>query len=114
MANYITNAIGTRLAIRTLQVRPNSNTRKIVTRLLDGSHAVQQVGSEATQLEVTVQVYDKTELDAICASCAQITVYHFGTEYTGIISSDAITWVPGISGNRFYTGTFMVMVVSAS
>lgn len=114
MANYIINAIGTRLAIRTLQVRPNQSTKKITTRLLDGSHTVQQVGNVATQLEVTVQVNDKTELDAICASCEQITVYHYDAEYTGIISSDDIAWAPVMPGNRFYTGTFTVMVVSVA
>lgn len=112
MSNYITNSEGTRLPIRTLQVRPIRNTRKIVTRLLDGSNTIQQVGSESIQLDITVQVYDKAPLDAVCASGETITVMHFGTSYTGVISTESIVWIPAMPGDRYYTGTFSMLVVS--
>lgn len=111
MANYITRSSGVRINIRTLIVRPLSETRKILTQLLDGTYTVQQIGSAATKLDITVTTTDKSELGEICSICETITVNHYGTAYTGIISSEGITWEPVIPGNRYYRGTFSVAVI---
>ena len=111
MANYITRSSGVRINIRTLIVRPLSETRKILTQLLDGTYTVQQIGSAATKLDITVTATDKSELDEICSNCETITVNRYGTAYTGIISSEGITWEPVTPGNRYYRGTFSVAVI---
>ena len=54
MANYITDIYSNKISCRGLQVRPNRDTMKIVTRMLDGQYSVQQIGTQATTLAVTL------------------------------------------------------------
>lgn len=110
MKNNITNQNGDRIELQALTVRPFRDTKKIVTQMLDGSYSVQQTGAESKVNEISVCVSDKSELDAICASCETIHVYHFGTTYTGIISSERINWGPLLKGNNYYKGTFSLVV----
>ena len=110
MANYITNSSGVRLSIRAITARPFANTKKIVSRLLDGSYAVQQIGTAAVRVDITVVVADKTALDAICANCEPITLNHYGTIYTGVIQSEEIAWEPAMIANRWYRGAFSLVV----
>ena len=110
MSNYITTLTGTRIEGKALTVRPNENTIKIVTRMLDGSHSVQQIGSAANKLQVTFSVADKTTMNSICSTCEPIKIYHFQKVYTGIISSQDIAWSPLIPSDARYQGTFEVVV----
>ena len=93
MANYITDLNNIRISCRGLQVRPNRDSMKVVTRMLDGQYSVQQVGSQATTLAVTLSVQDKTEMDDICATCEPIKIYHYDKIYTGIITSPSIIFL---------------------
>lgn len=110
--NYITNSAGARLNIRALTARPFTNTKKIVSRMLDGNYTVQQMGVGAGRVEITAIVADKTQLDAICASCEPITLTHYGKTYYGVIQSEEITWEPVMIGNRWYRGSFSLVVVT--
>ena len=111
MKNNITTVNGERLDIKALTVRPERKTIKIVTKMLDGSSSVQQIGDQATTAEISVCVTDKTELDAICAACDAISIYHYGTTYTGIITSEMIAWEPLLPGDTYYKGTFSLAVI---
>jgi hypothetical protein len=107
---YITDLSGNRLAYRGLTVIDNNETLKIKTKMLDGSWSIQQIGSAAKTLTVSVIVQDTSELDDICESCESIKIYHTRKIYTGIISSESISWVklaPGIDKRR---GTFELTV----
>jgi len=110
MANYITDINGNRIACKGLQVKPNSDTLKVVTRMLDGQFSVQQVGTAAVTLQVTLQVTDKTDLDEICATCEPIYFYHYTKRYLGIITSQAITWQQTFILGMWYQGTFDIAV----
>ena len=110
MSNFLTTLAGERIEGAGLTVRPNSDTVKVVSRFLDGSYSIQQIGQPAVTLQITVAVRDKSVLDGICGTCAPIKVYHYNKVYTGIISSTAITWSPVIVGNRRYRGAFEVSV----
>ena len=112
MKNNITKQNGDRLAILALTVRPYRDTKKIVTQMLDGSYSVQQIGLESKTNEISVCVSDKVELDAICATCETISVYHYGTTYTGVISSERINWEPLLPGDSYYKGSFSLVVTS--
>ena len=110
MSNYIERLTGTRIQGKGLTVRPNSDTIKISTRLLDGTYTVQQIGSAATKLQISISVAEKAVLNDICSTCEPIKVYHFGKIYTGYISSQAINWSPLIPGDLVYQGTFEIVV----
>lgn len=112
MKNYIAKQSVDRIELLALSVRPNRSTKKIVTKMLDGSSSVQQIGNESKSTDITICVTDKQELDAICASCEQVTVYHYGEYYTGVISSEAIQWAPLLPGDRVYKGSFSLVVTS--
>ena len=112
MQNNISKLNGDRLIVKALQVRPIRTTKKIVTEMLDGSSSVQQISEQATKVDITVCVFDKSELDDICSTCETINVYHYGTTYTGIISSEAISWEPLLPGDRIYKGSFSLVVTS--
>lgn len=110
MNNNITKTNGVRLDVKGLTVRPVRSTKKIVTQMLDGSHSVQQIGGQAIRIQVSICVTDKSELDAICASCETISVYHYGATYTGVIDSEEITWEPLLKGDTMYKGSFSLVV----
>jgi len=110
MANYINDTLGNRIVCRALQVKPNRDTIKINTRMVDGQFSIQQIGTAATSPQVSVTVQDKDELDDICETCEPIVIYHFTKRYTGIISSQAITWEPALIMGMWYKGTFEVAV----
>ena len=109
--NYITDSAGARLNIRALTARPFANTRKIISRMLDGNYTVQQIGDSNGRVEITVIVADKTRLDAICATCEPITLTHYGRTYYGVIQSEEIAWEPVMIGNRWYRGSFSLVVI---
>jgi len=110
MINYISDLDNVRIQARSLIVRPVSSTRKIVSQLIDGSHTVQQISSAAEILQVSVIVKSKNRLDEICETCEPINIVHYGRTYTGIISSNEITWEPIMAGNRWYRGSFEFVV----
>lgn len=112
MKNYIQKANESRADILALSVRPARESKKIVTQMLDGSYSVQQIGNQAISLEITVCVTDKSEMDLISATCEKIVVYHYGMTYTGIISSDKISWEPLLPGDRYYKGAFSMVVIT--
>jgi len=110
MSNHLETLTGTRIQGKGLTVRPSDDTIKIVTRLQDGTYTVQQIGSAATKLQISVSVTDKTILNGLCSTCEPIKVYHFGKIYTGYISSQSIAWSPMIPGDAVYQGTFELVV----
>lgn len=110
MANYITDIYSNKISCRGLQVRPNRDTLKIVTRMLDGQYSVQQIGTQATTLAITLSVQDKTALDKICSTCEPIMIYHFDKIYTGIITSPSIIWTPALVMDLWYQGMFELAV----
>lgn len=112
MQNNISKMNGDRLIVKALKVRPIRTTKKIVTEMLDGSFSVQQISEQGIQTEITVCVFDKSELDDICSTCEPINVYHYGATYTGIISSEAISWEPLLPGDRIYKGSFNLVVAA--
>ena len=112
MQNNITKQNGDRLIVKALKVRPIKTTKKIVTQMLDGSSSVQQISEQATKAEITVCVFDKSELDNICSTCETINIYHYGTTYSGIISSESISWEPLLPGDRIYKGSFSLVVTA--
>ena len=111
MRNHISKINGDRIETLAISVRPKSETTKIVKKMLDGSYTVQQIGNPGVSLDITVCVSDKDTLDQICASCEAIIIYHYGKEYQGVISSEAISWAPLLAGDSVYKGTFSLVVV---
>lgn len=111
--NYITNSdLETLAEVRAFTARPHASTKKIVSKMLDGSMTVQQISSAAAvTVDVVVYVTDKTALDTLCADCEIITINHFGTAYTGIISSEEIRWEPMIMSDAIYKGEFSLAVI---
>jgi hypothetical protein len=110
MANYIEDSLSNRIPCRGLQVKPNNDTIKISTRMLDGQYSIQQIGTDATTLQVSLTVLDKDEMNEICATCEPISIYHYTKKYTGIISSQAITWQQALIMGMWYQGTFELAV----
>lgn len=111
MRNHIRKTNADRIDTLAISVRPKAETTKIVKKMLDGSYTVQQIGSSGVTLEITVCVSDKDPLDQICASCEGIIVHHYGKEYQGVISSEAISWEPLLAGDSVYKGMFSLVVV---
>lgn len=92
MSNYLANTSDVAYEGILAKARDNANTKVIETRLLDGSHTVQTIGSAATKvsIEFHCSLAVRRLIEACASSATPLKAYGTDKVFTGIISGGEI------------------------
>lgn len=93
-----------------LTCEPYFDSRRVVTKALNGSVYIQTVGAPTQKMKISVGCYyaGREHLVASIASGFSVTCIYRGKRYVGFVGEDA-TWNTDSAG-EFYTGEFELLV----